>query len=48
MENRKKVRIDYLYNRGWERIKDSKLCDDDMIKLKYDLIKECKEEKRSN
>jgi predicted GIY-YIG superfamily endonuclease len=47
-KNRKIARINCLYNSGWERIKDSKLCDDDMIKLKYDLIEECKKEIKLN
>jgi hypothetical protein len=47
-KNRKIALINYLYDRGWERIKDSKLCDDDIIKLKYDLIEECKKEIKLN
>lgn len=41
---RKIARINYLYDKGVCLIKDVKLCDEDIVRLKYDLIKSCNEE----
>jgi hypothetical protein len=43
-KERKIYRVDYLYNIGIDMIRGKKLCDDDLVRLKYDLINKCNEE----
>jgi len=45
-KERKIYRVDYLYKIGIDMIRSKKLCDDDLVKLKYDLINKCNEEIR--